>query len=188
MQENKTEMANKKPKKANLLDHHSIKHILDESVSEIVKRRGYEENVRMSNIRLFFGTFIIMIALFAQFYNKKFPQNREFLIGCIYIVFNGLLQLIIHLKEKNAILATYPPKGSFTSTGLVVSSKLPRFSNEYTLTIASADPQSISAGKPVQFTKSVTQWFTKDGVLVEGLFWKDVEALLNDYAAEPKKS
>ncbi|KAJ6720538.1 MICROSOMAL SIGNAL PEPTIDASE 25 KDA SUBUNIT [Salix viminalis] len=181
-------MANKKPKKANLLDHHSIKHILDESVSEIVKRRGYEENVRMSNIRLFFGTFIIMIALFAQFYNKKFPQNRQFLIGCIYIVFNGLLQLIIHLKEKNAILATYPPKGSFTSTGLVVSSKLPRFSDEYTLTMASADPQSISAGKPVQFTKSVTHWFTKDGVLVEGLFWKDVEALLNDYAAEPKKS
>ncbi|KAI5574846.1 hypothetical protein POPTR_010G192700v4 [Populus trichocarpa] len=190
MQEKKTEMANKKPKKANLLDHHSIKHILDESVSEIVTSRGYEEDVRMSNIRLFFGTIIIVIALFAQFYNKKFPQNREFLIGCIvlYIVFNGLLQLIIHLKEKNAILVTYPPKGSFTSTGLVVSSKLPRFSDEYTLTIASADPKSISAGKPVQFTKSVTQCFTKDGVLVEGLFWKDVEALINDYAAEPKKS
>ncbi|KAI5574845.1 hypothetical protein BDE02_10G172100 [Populus trichocarpa] len=161
MQEKKTEMANKKPKKANLLDHHSIKHILDESVSEIVTSRGYEEDVRMSNIRLFFGTIIIVIALFAQFYNKKFPQNREFLIGCIvlYIVFNGLLQLIIHLKEKNAILVTYPPKGSFTSTGLVVSSKLPRFSDEYTLTIASADPKSISAGKPVQFTKSVTQWY-----------------------------
>jgi hypothetical protein len=41
----------------------------------------------------------------------------------------------------------------------VVSSKLPRFSDEYTLTIASADPKSISAGKPVQFTKSVTQWY-----------------------------
>ncbi|KAB5538723.1 hypothetical protein DKX38_016256 [Salix brachista] len=158
MQENKTEMANKKPKKANLLDHHSIKHILDESVSEIVKRRGYEENICL------------------------------ILDSGKYIVFNGLLQLIIHLKEKNAILATYPPKGSFTSTGLVVSSKLPRFSDEYTLTMASADPQSISAGKPVQFTKIVTHWFTKDGVLVEGLFWKDVEALINDYAAEPKKS
>jgi hypothetical protein len=36
---------------------------------------------------------------------------------------------------------------------------LPRFSDEYTLTIASADPKSISAGKPVQFTKSVTQWY-----------------------------
>ncbi|KAL8093589.1 hypothetical protein AgCh_035465 [Apium graveolens] len=99
------------PKKANLLDHHSIKHILDESASE----------------------------------------------------------------------------GSFNSTGLIVSSKLPRFSDMYTLNIASADPQSISARPTVEFTKSVTQWFTKEGVLVEGLFWKDVEGLINDYAKEPKK-
>ncbi|KAL9421623.1 hypothetical protein AB3S75_033990 [Citrus x aurantiifolia] len=184
-----TEMANKNPKKANLLDHHSIKHILDESVSEIVTSRGYVEDVRMSNVRLLLGTIIIAIALVAQFYKKKFPENRDFLIGCIalYIVFNGILQLIIHTKEKNAILFTYPPEGSFTSTGLVVSSKLPRFSDLYTLTIASADPKSISAGQPVEFTKSVTQWFAKDGVLVEGLFWKDVLALLDEYAIEPKK-
>jgi hypothetical protein len=30
--------------------------------------------------------------------------------------------------------------------------------------------------------------FTKDGVLVEGLFWKDVEALIAQYTKEPKKS
>ncbi|KDP44826.1 hypothetical protein JCGZ_01326 [Jatropha curcas] len=154
-------MANKNPKKANLLDHHSIKHILDESVSEIVTSRGYVEDVRLSNVRLLMGSIIIIIALVAQFYKKKFPENRDFLIGCI---------------------------GSYTSTGLVVSSKLPRFSDEYTLSIASADPKSISAGKPVHFTKSVTKWFTKDGVLVEGLFWKDVEELIDDYAGEPKKN
>ncbi|XLU63978.1 hypothetical protein S245_023187, partial [Arachis hypogaea] len=78
--------------------------------------------------------------------------------------------------------------GSFTSTGLVVSSKLPRFSDMYTLTIASADPKSVSAQEPVHLTKSVTQWFTKDGVLVEGLFWKDVESLIDQYTKEPKKS
>ncbi|KAK9291373.1 hypothetical protein L1049_019319 [Liquidambar formosana] len=192
--------ASKNTKKANLLDHHSIKHILDESVSEIVTSRGYVEDVRMSNVRLLMGTMIIIIALVAQFYPKKFPENRNFLIGCIilypfrdliafdspemiytlfglergvvhsfenmsllivlpflYIVFNGLLQLIIYTKEKNAILFTYPPAGSFNSTGLVVSSKLPRFSDLYTLTIASADPKSISANKPVELTKSVTQ-------------------------------
>ncbi|KAH7548199.1 hypothetical protein JRO89_XS14G0082400 [Xanthoceras sorbifolium] len=217
MQEKKPENANKNnPKKANLLDHHSIKHILDESVSEIVTSRGYVEDVRMSNVRLLLGSIIIVIALVAQFYKKKFPENRDFLIGCIvlypslilfdcvifhviyvhvrvifdsgkYIVFNVILQLIIYTKEKNAILFTYPPDGSFTSTGLVVSSKLPRFSDLYTLTIASADPKSISAGKPVEFTKSVTQWFTKDGILVEGLFWKDVLALIDEYAQEPKK-
>ncbi|XP_039010006.1 probable signal peptidase complex subunit 2 [Hibiscus syriacus] len=189
MAEKKAETGNKNAKKANLLDHSSIKHILDESVSEIVKSRGYVEDLRMSNVRLLIGTIIIVIALVAQFYKKKFPENRDFLIGCIglYVVFNGILQLIIYTKEKNAILFTYPPAGSVTSTGLVVSSKLPRFSDLYTLTIASADPKSISAGKTVELTKSVTQWFTKDGVLVEGLFWKDVEALINDYAAEPKK-
>ena len=183
-------MASKAPKKANLLDHHSIKHILDESVSEVVTSRGFVEDVRLSNVRLLIGAIIIVIALFAQFYKKKFPENRDFLIACIalYVIFNGLLQLIIYTKEKNAILFTYPPVGSFTSTGLVVSSKLPRFSDMYTLTIASADPKSISANEPVHFTKSVTQWFTKDGVLVEGLFWKDVEALIVQYTKEPKKS
>ncbi|CAL5363763.1 unnamed protein product [Camellia sinensis] len=197
MQEKKADMAttntsssNKNPKKANLLDHHSIKHILDESVTEIVTGRGYIEDVRMSNIRLLLGTIIIFIALVAQFYPKKFPENRNFLIGCIvlYIVFNGFLQLIVYTKEKNAILFTYPPPGSFNSTGLVVSSKLPRFSDMYTLTVASADPKSVSAKPPVEFTKSVTQWFTKDGILVEGLFWKDVDGLINDYGRESKKS
>ncbi|CAH8265367.1 unnamed protein product [Arabidopsis lyrata] len=190
MEEKKIESSNKNVKKANLLDHHSIKHILDESVSDIVTSRGYKEDVRLSNLKLILGTIIIVVALVAQFYNKKFPENRDFLIGCIalYVVLNAVLQLILYTKEKNAILFTYPPEGSFTSTGLVVSSKLPRFSDQYTLTIDSADPKSISAGKSVELTKSVTQWFTKDGVLVEGLFWKDVEALIKNYAEEePKK-
>ncbi|CAN6705179.1 unnamed protein product [Malus baccata var. baccata] len=160
MQEKKSDSACKNPKKANLLDHHSIKHTLDEFVTEIVTGPGYVEDVRMSNVRLFLGTIIIAIALFAQFYKKKFPENRDFLILCIvlYIVFNVLLQLIIFTKEKNAILFTYPPADSFTSTGLVVSSKLPRFSDMYTLVIASSDPKSISANQPVQFTKNVTRW------------------------------
>ncbi|CAH1428742.1 unnamed protein product [Lactuca virosa] len=189
-----TSSAIKNPKKTNLLDHHSIKHLLDESVTEIVTNRGYSEDVRMSNVRLLIGAIIIIIALFAQFYNKKFPDNRNFLIGCIILypflsprfnfhLFNGILQLIIYTKEKNALLFTYPPAGSaYNSTGLMVSSKLPRFSDMYTLTIASADPKSISAKSTVEFTKSVTKWFTKDGVLVEGLFWKDVEGLVNEYA------
>ncbi|KAL7612071.1 signal peptidase complex subunit 2 [Lactuca sativa] len=181
----------KNPKKANLLDHHSIKYLLDESVSEIVASRGYSEDVRLSNVRLLIGAIVIIIALFAQFYNKKFPDNKNYLIGCIglYVIFNGILQLIIYTKEKNAILFTYPPAGSaYKSTGLMISSKLPRFSDMYTLTIASADPKSISANPTVEFTKSVTKWFTKDGVLVEGLFWKDVEGLVNQYAKEHKKS
>ncbi|CAN1173829.1 Signal peptidase complex subunit 2 [Linum perenne] len=76
---------NKNQKKANLLDHNSIKHILDESVSEIVTSRGYSEDVRLSNLKLLLGTVIIAVALVAQFYKKKFPENRDFLIGCIVL-------------------------------------------------------------------------------------------------------
>ncbi|KAL6531045.1 hypothetical protein OROHE_014114 [Orobanche hederae] len=78
--------------------------------------------------------------------------------------------------------------GSVTSTGLIVTSKLPRFSDSYTLIIASVDPSSISAKPPVELTKRVTQWFTEDGVLLDGCFWKDVERLINEYAKESKKS
>lgn len=52
---------------------------------QIVTNRGYSEDVRMSNVRLLIGAIIIIIALFAQFYNKKFPDNRHFLIGCIVL-------------------------------------------------------------------------------------------------------
>ncbi|GFP86305.1 probable signal peptidase complex subunit 2 [Phtheirospermum japonicum] len=169
MQEKKVETAtNKNPKKANLLDHHSIKHILDESVTEIVTSKGYPEDVRLSNIRLLIGVIIIVIALFAQFYNKKFPENRNFFIGCIGIQWD--------------ITADYIPQGKECNDVHLSSSNL------YTLSIASADPKSVSAKPPVEFTKSVTKWFTKEGVLVEGLLWKDVEGLINEYAKESKKS
>ncbi|KMZ69161.1 putative signal peptidase complex subunit 2 [Zostera marina] len=175
-------------KKTNLLDHHSIKNLLDESVGEVVKEKGFIEDVRLSNKRLALGLLTIVVGLVAQFYNKKFPQNKDFLLTCIalYIVLNIVLLLVGITKGRNAILFTYPLQGSFNSTGLVVSSKLSRFSDLYTLTISSADVKSISAKKPVHLTKSVTKWFTKDGVLVEGLFWKDVVRLIDDYSEDRK--
>ncbi|KAL2248888.1 UNVERIFIED_CONTAM: putative signal peptidase complex subunit 2 [Sesamum indicum] len=89
------------PKKANLLDHHSIKHILDESVTEIVTTKGYPEDVRMSNIRLLIGVIIIVVALFAQFYNKKFPENRNFLIGCIALYPSPGMSLCLDFKRTD---------------------------------------------------------------------------------------
>ncbi|KAJ4768212.1 Microsomal signal peptidase 25 kDa subunit (SPC25) [Rhynchospora pubera] len=111
---------------------------------------------------------------------------KKEIITITYVAFNLLLHFISYTKEKNAILFTYPPADSFSSTGLIVSSKLPRFEDMYTLTIASADPKSISANKTVHLTKSVTKWFTEDGELVEGLFWKDVERLIDDYNNDRK--
>jgi signal peptidase complex subunit 2 len=58
----------------------------------------------------------------------------------------------------------------------------------YTLRIAICHLKSVSANPPVEITKSVTKWFTKDGVLAEGIFWDDVESLLDDYEKGSRKS
>ncbi|PNY03187.1 putative signal peptidase complex subunit 2-like protein, partial [Trifolium pratense] len=115
------------------------------------------------------------VASFSNSELKRWLPVTEYAIFIYLNIFRFVVELRLH-------------QGSFTSTGLVVSSKLPRFSDLYTLTVESADPKSISANEPVHLTKSVTEWFTKDGVLVEGLFWKDVEALIAQYTKEPKKS
>ncbi|KAJ7557532.1 hypothetical protein O6H91_05G130800 [Diphasiastrum complanatum] len=177
-------------KTINLNDHYAIKRILDETVSEVILAQGYAENMTLSNIKMGIGVLTCAFALIAQFYPKKFPENKPILIACIilYLVFNSLLQVIIYAKEKNHILFTYPLQGSFSSTGLAISSKLPRHSDLYTLQIASSDPQSIAAHSSVELTKSVTKWFTKDGAFAEGIFWDDVQKLLDEFESEPRKT
>lgn len=39
--------------------------------------------MRLSNKRLALGLLTIVVGLVAQFYNKKFPQNKDFLLTCI---------------------------------------------------------------------------------------------------------
>uniref|UniRef100_A0A7I4FHD8 Signal peptidase complex subunit 2 n=1 Tax=Physcomitrium patens TaxID=3218 RepID=A0A7I4FHD8_PHYPA len=74
------------PKKAaNLLDPFSLKRVLDDTTSEVVLERGYVENVKLSNLKMSIGVITCAIALAAQFYPKKFPENKTFLIGCIIL-------------------------------------------------------------------------------------------------------
>lgn len=177
-------------KSVNLNDPYSIKRALDDATTEVILARGYSENNTLSNWKMVIGLITCGIAIAAQLYPKKFPDNKPFLIFCIilYLIFNVLLQVIIVTKEKNHILFTNPLPGTFSSTGLAVSTRYPRYSESYTIRIASADPQSIAAHAPIEFTKSVTKWFTKDGVLAEGLFQDDVLRILDEFESEPKKS
>ncbi|XP_024519463.1 probable signal peptidase complex subunit 2 [Selaginella moellendorffii] len=176
-------------KKVNLSDHFAIKRMLDETVSEVIGDMGFKENVTVSNMKLGLGFLACLVALAAQLYPKKFPENKPVLLVCIalYVVLNLAIQAIVYFKEKNNIVVTYPFPGSFTSTGLAISSKLPRHSPKYTLRIASADPGHISAHSPVEFTKSVTKWFSSEGVFAEALFWEDVRKLVEDYDKDRKE-
>lgn len=179
-----------KPKAINLNDPYSVKRHLDDVAIETILGRGYGEDVTISNIKLAIGVAACATALLAQFYPKKFPENQPLLVSCIviYMLLNVVLQYVAYFKEKNHILLTHPLSGTFTQTGLAVSSTLPRYSDMYTFTIASSDPKSIAARPAVHFTKSVTQWFASDGVLAEDIFVEDVENLLDLYADDSRKT
>lgn len=52
---------------------------------QVILGRGYVENVSLSNLKMVIGVITCAIALAAQFYPKKFPENKNFLIGCIIL-------------------------------------------------------------------------------------------------------
>eukprot|EP00897_Mesotaenium_endlicherianum_P004599 jgi/Mesen1/4167/ME000219S03293 len=168
-----------KPKSVNLNDPYAVKRQLDDSTCEIIIRRGYLEDMTLSNLKMAVGVVTCSVALVAQFYPKKFPDNQSILLTCIYIAI---------FKEKNHILLTHPRTGSFTQTGLAVSSRMARYSDAFTLRIASSDPSSIAAHEPVELTKSVTDWFTSEGHLAEDIYAEDVGKLLDQYESESRKS
>jgi len=184
-----TEPSKLKAKGINLLDSFAVKRQLDEVATEAIVDRGYLEDVFYSNVRIAIGLAACGVACLAQFYPLKFPANVNLLLVCIgiYILLNLALHFLSIVKEKNHILFTHPKTGSYTTTGLAISSKLPRFSSQYTLRIASSEPQSVSARPAVEMTRNITEWFTGDGVLAEKLYWKNVEQLLDEYEGSTKK-
>ena len=69
---------------------------------QVVTSRGYVEDVRLSIVRLLIGTVIIGIALLAQFYPKKFPEDRDFLLVCIGLY--PFLWSLLLLSERIMVL------------------------------------------------------------------------------------
>eukprot|EP00244_Chara_vulgaris_P008993 TRINITY_DN3699_c0_g2_i1.p1 TRINITY_DN3699_c0_g2~~TRINITY_DN3699_c0_g2_i1.p1 ORF type:complete len:212 (-),score=48.71 TRINITY_DN3699_c0_g2_i1:174-779(-) len=178
-----------KPKIVNLADPYAVKRQLDDVASEIILSKGYKEDESLSNLKISLGFVTCAVALAAQLYPKKFPENRPFLLACIalYVILNLVIQFVSFFKEKNYIVLTHPVERSCTRTGLAVSSKMSRCSDTYTLRIESADPTSKAAYSAVEFTRSVTSWFCSDGTFAEDIFEEEVEELLEEYESDSRK-
>jgi predicted protein tyrosine phosphatase len=64
--------------------------------------------VTLSNLKLGFGVFAVLLTALAQFFPLPFPDNASFLKVCVLVYFaiQGLLQLLHLLVEKDCILLT----------------------------------------------------------------------------------
>ncbi|RRT34327.1 hypothetical protein BHE74_00056867 [Ensete ventricosum] len=133
--------AAKNRKKANLVDHYSIKHLLDESVTEVASLPSFNSFPPRWTSRVL----LVRLDPSASDWSSGVLGWRWFVFGsgrqesglrggreveqreaadrihhhrhrascAVYVVFNGLLQFISYRKEKNAFLFTYPPPVSF---------------------------------------------------------------------------
>lgn len=59
-----------------------VKQVLDECVTEAIKKGGYQINYNLENLKLFLMFVCCVFAMLAQFYPSPFPQNLSLLGVC----------------------------------------------------------------------------------------------------------
>lgn len=167
-----------------------LKRGLDDCALNAVLDAGYEEDHFTSNVKIGVGSITIAIALIAQFYPKKHPENWAVLLACLilYCLGSALLSLFSALYEEDACFITRPKKAA-GDLALRVSSRLPRYSDRYSLVVsdqAKHEPGLTSLWKPnprqsldgVEKEWSLTEFYNVDGVLHKELFEAEVQKLL----------
>jgi signal peptidase complex subunit 2 len=171
--------ASEAPHVLNLGDTASIKRVLDDSLVEEVMERGVEEDIAWSNVKIAGGLLAIAVALLAQFWPAKFPDNREVLLACLaaYVAINTGLYLLLVYVEGDTILFTR--SGGPGGVGMAISTRMERFGTEFELEVAPLSGRWRTAAKQTKTAKyAVTRWFDEDGFLDEKRFFSDVDKVL----------
>ncbi|GFR43923.1 hypothetical protein Agub_g5059 [Astrephomene gubernaculifera] len=161
----------------NLYEGGALKQTLDEVAREAVLDAGYEEDIRISNIKILLGLAAIGCALYAQFGPGKFPANWWAVFGCVvaYLVLTIAMNIYSWRMEADAFLVTRPFRGS---KGLRVASRMDRFSDAYSLVITDrADPQL-----EVTSAIRIPDYFHEDGYLAVEAWRREVEKLCTEYS------
>ncbi|KAK9828910.1 hypothetical protein WJX72_002748 [[Myrmecia] bisecta] len=178
----------KEPAKLNLADGTTLKRALDEHVVKVLAKAGYLEDHLITDTKIGLGFLTCAIALLAQFYPKKYPANWGLLLGCVvaYVICTAALNLFTTLYEGDAFLITKPKKGAPEQAALRVTSKLPRYSTQYTLIIGSNDKKLAS--ESIKHEKYIGEYFHEDGFLAEDVLQADVQELLRLHELKQKKT
>ncbi|PRW59420.1 putative signal peptidase complex subunit 2 [Chlorella sorokiniana] len=168
----------KPEERLNLLDGVAMKRALDDAVIQTVCDAGHIVDNSYTDTKIVLGLLACAVACLAQFWPKKYPANTWVLAGCVaaYVVLSTLMTLVATVWEKEAIVFTKARPGG--SPVLVVSSKLPRFQDLYTLRVALRPTGSGSGSEGVSLTKSVGEYFHEDGHLAADVIRQDTLALL----------
>ena len=135
-------------------------------------------------VRSGLGLLTCATALLAQFDPVPFPRNYWLLVACVmsYFALNTLLQAFCYYVERDTILLTRGKQGApRTGRGLTLSSSLPRYSDQYTLSVQARGASADS--KPHELSRSVAAWIYEDGELDQAGFGAEVLRLVSQWEA-----
>ncbi|BDA43434.1 probable signal peptidase complex subunit 2 [Coccomyxa sp. Obi] len=186
-----------KPTPVNLGDQAGLKRGLDDCAVSSILDAGYDEEFFVSNVKIILGGITIAIALLAQFYPKKYPDNWVILLVCLilYSLGTAALSLFTSLIEEDSFLITKPKKDAGELV-LRVSSRLPRYSDEYKLMLDSSRNRKVTVSSlwrqcPREGTAtlvcSLTEFYDDKGFLHEEKFAAEVRKLLSNFEKSYKK-
>ncbi|EFJ45361.1 hypothetical protein VOLCADRAFT_105904 [Volvox carteri f. nagariensis] len=156
----------------NLYDAGILKGTLDEFAREVILDYGHQEDVMINNVKIGLGIAAMAIAAFSHFGPGKFPANWWMVFGCVvsYILLTFVMNIYSWKMEGDAFLVTKPFRNG---KGLRLSSRMGRFSNEYTLVLTGREDPDIE----VMSTVRISSFFHEDGYLAESAWRAEVEKL-----------
>ncbi|KAG2453530.1 hypothetical protein HYH02_001749 [Chlamydomonas schloesseri] len=130
----------------------------------------------VSNIKLALGFTAIGAGLLSQFGPGKFPGNWWMVFGCVvaYLVLTTALNLYSWKVEGEAFLVTRPFRGG---KGVRVSSRMGRWSDEFTLVITDREDPSLE----VSGQYSIPEYFHANGYMADGAWRAAVDKLTGSY-------
>jgi signal peptidase complex subunit 2 len=153
----------------------TYKRILDDTLHSYVEApASLEEDLSYHNFKIVIMALSSISALIAQFYPIPFPGNRLILLVCVVVYFalSGVYQFLVTFIDRDSI-STFKTKTKGEKKEVVLRSTLHKYSDEYTAIL------ECPSGKEVaKFTRSIGNYFTKDGEYAESLFKRDVEKFL----------
>jgi signal peptidase complex subunit 2 len=148
----------------------SYKRILDDTLHSFVEVPALKEDLSYHNFKILVMAVSSVSALIAQFYPIPFPGNRFILLVCVIIYFalSGVYQFLVTFVDRDSV-STF----SSGKKEVVLRSTLHKYSDEYTAIV-----ECPSGNEIAKFTRSIGNYFTKEGDYAEQVFKKDIEKLL----------
>lgn len=172
----------------NVLDQSAVKRSLDDALVKLVELAGYRIDYRLSNVRLALMIVACLVALYCQFGIGEFPTHKNSQMVLVF-VYGGLsiaAQFIYFFFEKDIVAKTYSNEEMSSSSGLQIESSMDK--GDEMITVKCKFRKKLYAGIVETFSRTVGEYFSKDGELDEEKFQKDLlRAIFRLEGNAPKK-